>query len=221
MFPWEKISPPFGSLMQPVGATGGFMGKFFGRDLWDSWDLRNIYVRIYTIYIRDKKEMGVYNLIARLNNFTLFHPSLNLGQIWNLDEFDDDLMCVDLVFYSGGFNIKESRWLYKHRTAVFFGSNWIGVPKKSSPNRCFCVERVVTTTMPNLDKIWSSLGRPSCEWFCSLPLWQSTWKLQLRPHRSWFPHPYVSNNPQSHGFYLFFVVFCWCDPFLFVVFVGA
>ena len=56
-------------------------------------------------------------------------------------------------------------------------------------------------------EIWSSLGRPSCEWFCSLPLWQSTWKLQLRPHRSWFPHPYVSNNPQSHGFYLFFCLF--------------
>ena len=94
-----------------------------------------------------------------------------------------------------------------------------GVPNK----RCFCVERVVTTAMPNWIEIWSSLGRPSCEWFCSLPLWQSTWKLQLRPHRSWFPHPYVSNNPQSHGFYLFFCLFfvdvtrpfsfrrfCWC-----------
>ena len=44
------------------------MGKFFGRDLWDSWDLRNIYVRIYIIYIRDKKEMGVYNLVAHLAN---------------------------------------------------------------------------------------------------------------------------------------------------------
>ncbi len=126
-----------------LGSIGG-SGKKLENPI--RWDLRNIW-KWWRLPFR-------YFTSLRLSD----HPHLASSIL----EFEM-IWFASLVFQSdtGGCNIKESRWLCKHWTAVFF---WVpkGVIRKvllQSPTAC--VELVVVTAMPNWIEFYHLWGAPA------------------------------------------------------------